>query len=374
MPRRSEVALRHWRNDSVHAPLGRLQAVFDRLFGRRHAIDRPERLRLAQRLEDRLAVSIRQALRQDAARDQVGHRAHPRLRQLHQVPVAEHLERRQVAAPGDRLAHHEELFEHPPGTRVEATRTLQLRPLDRIGLPVLGLDGLEPPALGRDLLDVRRPRAPQVEPQLVGEVEQVVRVAARVVLLTRAERPGTPVAALELLVDRHVEPPLEHRRQAGGGHAERSRRDPRVEQTGDLERVRALQQQHVELRAMQHLGDAGVREDRPEPREVQSGERIDQVVLRARAHLQQAKALAVCEHRVRLAVESDRRLLRQRPHQPLEAGVVVDIDRLLQRRAHSGCFGKTNARQAQEACLARWRGRRDSNPQPPDRQSGTLTN
>eukprot|EP00160_Parvularia_atlantis_P018645 Unigene7004_Nuclearia_a/m.21448 Unigene7004_Nuclearia_a/g.21448 ORF Unigene7004_Nuclearia_a/g.21448 Unigene7004_Nuclearia_a/m.21448 type:complete len:382 (+) Unigene7004_Nuclearia_a:90-1235(+) len=126
----------------------------------------------------------------------------------------------------------------------------------------------------------------QLVAQAIVDVQQVVRVLARVPKHLLRQRPDAPVGQLVLLVGRHVRKLAQQVRQAKRRVLEHARGLARVEQVDDVDAKVALQPLHVAVGAVEDLDDCRVGEGARETWDVRAqGESVDEEVLRARRDL-----------------------------------------------------------------------------------------
>jgi len=121
-----------------------------------------------------------------------------------------------------------------------------------------------------------------------------VRVRARVGLHVSGDGPDSPVSELKALVCVHSAVVLEQVAEARRGQVEGPRGLARVEEAHKIQAQVALEPDHVRVRAVEHLGDGGVREGLVEHLEVVPQlQRVHEEVLLARGDLEQAGEAAV---------------------------------------------------------------------------------
>src|SRR5258706_516118 len=128
------------------------------------------------------------------------------------------------------------------------------------------------------------------------------------------------------LVDLVAEVAIEQRRQAEGLVAEQLRADHRVDQIGDRVSEVAVEDAQVVVRPVQDLGDAAVRQNLSELRQIEFAQRIDDQVLAREGHLDEADFVEVRMQRIGLGVEGDDRLRGHAGHGGVEVLLVVDED------------------------------------------------
>jgi hypothetical protein len=159
----------------------------------------------------------------------------------------------------------------------------------------------------------------------VEDVEQEVRVAARVVCHLRGQRPLAPVGQLEALVGLKVAVVLEEVGERVLGELEHAGALARVKEIHHVHAKVALQPLHVHVGAVQHLDDARVGEHLVEDAHVVAQlQRVDEVVAAARGDLHQTHEALVAAVVVVLEVDRKLALAAQRLHQRVQFGFGVD--------------------------------------------------
>ena len=177
-----------------------------------------------------------------------------------------------------------------------------------------------------------------------------MRVEPRVRDLLARERPARPVRALLRLVELEPVAVGDDRGETGRLHPERRRGDARVEQAREAEAELALHDQDVVLAVMEDLDPLRIGEQRPERRDVETAQRIDEPVASAGGDLHEADALLVVVEGVRLGIDRDLALVREHIEQSREPRAVLDElrGRKLRGRVRSGTghSGGGSARQS----------------------------
>jgi hypothetical protein len=150
------------------------------------------------------------------------------------------------------LAQHEELAQDAHLVQRQAARALDAQELVGVEARPGRLERLEARALAAQ--DGHAPARLELGGEGVHQRHEVVRVEARVGHLLARQRALRPVGALLGLVELEAEALRHDRRQPGRLHAQRRRRDARVEQVREAEAELALEDQDVVLAVVEDLG------------------------------------------------------------------------------------------------------------------------
>ena len=139
------------------------------------------------------------------------------------------------------------------------------------------------------------------------QIEEVTDIGCGVFQRPVVERTLGPISPLDPAVfgDIDAQQVQQQRSQTHALLPQEPRRDVRVEQVGEGQAPIAVEPANIVVGAVEQLHDAGVRHHRPQRREIDKRQRVQQVRRLRRRHLHQAHPLWVVVHAVRLGVDGD---------------------------------------------------------------------